>query len=480
MFFHDVRIKAQKTFRENNLLSSVFIFIYKTLRYVSRILTVQVRNFFYPPVHFLIYPVLYRFYSKAIKKISADTQLFFLTRRDLGTHLVLVDYVCSWQRVRTPTCIVIITSLFSRAKILASNICPNSKIICPDFGWLKIVVLLFGWINISSTFSKLNAQLQAEWPAALYIFLQPAGLSGFHKGPYIKELDKTIEHNKTKMSSQFVAAYTDVCKIMDYRYELYRDWIQLRNQENRGDYLVCVEEKTKKIKSLFNFHDRYVILNIAAKEYHSNFLLNRRGIYNPERYNSIIDKLISQHYTVVLQGRKEQPKFRQRKGLIDYARSSLCSVENDLALYAGASFCISSKSGPENFSTIFDIPLLGLEYVELISMIANPKFRFYPKQIRRKSTNRLITYAELLSSPFYFDIGANYYDEDIEYVSLREEELLLALAEFIPLATNSATDWMKYTPHQLGFREKLTPLHLDSFYIPGVPCDCYLQRSSEI
>lgn len=480
-FFDDFLKKSRKLFRENHLFVSVVLLVFKSFKFICRKLLYLARDIFYPFINVFIYPILKRFYSRNLKKLSSETQVFFLTRGDFGSFLILLDYVGCWHRQRSPTSIVILTSWFPAAKKLAQNVCPYSIIICPDFVWLRMIVFIFGRIKVLlDTFSRLNAQLQAEWPAALFIYLQPTGLSTFHnykgKSDYIRHLDPNTTHYKKNISSDFVNAYADLRKTLNYRLDVFVDWIRLHNQDKFVNHLQNVKELTEKLKSRLDIKGPYVVINIAAKKYYGDPLLNRREIHNPDRYNCIVDWLIENGYTVLLQGREEQPILPNRKGLVDYAHSNICSVENDLALYSGAAFCISSKSGPENFSTLCNVPLLGLEYVEFSSMSANPRFRFYPKHLLRKSTGKFLSFDELLTSPCYFDMASNYYDADVEYIPMNKEEFVIALEEFVPLASNPNTDWLNYTSRQKDFKEKLHPLHLDLFHVPGVPCDAYLQK----
>lgn len=135
---------------------------------------------------------------------------------------------------------------------------------------------------------------------------------------------------------------------------------------------------------------------------------------------------------------------------------------------------VTGKSGPENFAMTCNIPILGLNYVELPSMQAALKMRFFPKHIKNKKTGRYLSWKELITTPLFFDIGAKKFDDQVEYLDLEAEEMMTALEEFLSLVPKPAQDWLNYTERQSAFKKTLTPLHLDLYSIKGAPCDCYL------
>lgn len=436
-------------------------------------------------INLFITPLFYYCYSARLKELSKDSQLFFLTRQDFGTFIVLADYIRCWSTLRGDTCVVILTVDFKRAAELISIVTPKTTIILPLKKLITFLVMLYGQYNVQyKTISRVYAQLAAERPDALFIFEQQMNVgSGILSTNYVKFFDcalTPILEKSIKEIRPFYTTYLKVRKVLDYRLERMIDYLNLSYTNDQKPHL---EKETKALNILrknLHINNNFIVMNVNRKDYFNNnvpSVLTRKGVQYPERYNVLIDYLIERGYTVVLQGRKEQPIFKARKGLIDYSKSPYCSIANDLALYSGCDFVISSKTGPENFSALYGVPMLGLNYTELCSMAGNLKFRFYPKGIRNMKTDRKLSWKELLQSPAFFDISSFAFLEDIEYTDMSESEMLEAVDEFLPYVDKTKEEWLKYSFLQQEFKKQLTPLHLDLHYIKGVPCESYLVKN---
>jgi putative glycosyltransferase (TIGR04372 family) len=320
------------------------------------------------------------------------------------------------------------------------------------------------------------ARLQIDNPNALYIYGQSSiNKNNLHCSDHISHLDSSLSVGRKLFSPEFCLAYEDVRKILDYRLNIYIDSIDLHYNSDLSKPLLSFPKSLGNLKQHLRLPDKYVVFNVNLKKYNLGDC-DRKRIHYPERYNCLIDSLIEKGYTVVIQGRKEQPAFSPRRGLIDYSKTPHISIENDISLYSGCQFAVISKSGPDNFTVACNVPLLGLNYVELPSMQANLKMRYFHKHVRDKKTGRLLSWQEFLKSPCYFDVCAKSY-QDMEYVDMEEEEMLEALEEFIPLLSLSPDGWQNYTDLQKKFTASLHPMHLDLYYIKSAPCDCYLRRT---
>lgn len=408
----------------------------------------------------------YNFYKEKLKNLSPDTQLFFVGRNDFGTQLYLLHYVKLWEEKRGPTCVVILTNDFPRIQKLASLLTPKTQLIYPDRFSLLFPQMLFGsFLIYCLTMNKIYPQLACDRTDGLHIF--PLVGEGFaDHSPF---LDKDLIQNASHHCPSFVNVYKTARKKLDYRWNIFKDYFELCAKDESPQ--MKFQKELKELAKQLGVSKKYVLLNINCKDYQCA-LSNRRRIQFPERYNSLIDELIAKDYEVIIQGRQEQPHFTPRPGLIDYSKSPFTSIENDLFLFSNCEFVISSKSGIEIFASICNVPILGLNYTELLGMQPAKKMRFYPKYIRQKSTGQIISWKEHLNSPCFFEIGDNQYCPEYEYVDLSEEDMMYALREFL-----SIRDWA-HTPLQKEFRQCLTPLHLELFQAQAVPCNVYLEKTS--
>lgn len=405
-------------------------------------------------------------YRKKINQIS-ESQIFFVGRLDMGTFIYLIQYVKCWEKARSKSVLVILTSKYKMVEALAKKIIPNTILISPNSFFVRLMVRLFGHGNINKMiFFDAYRKLHFDYPNAIHLF-EPA-----LRPSYISFFDERMKTVNSSVSISFIEAYKDVRKILNYNERSMVDVFHLHEQFG---YKKNEKFKNVTLEKSLGIKKPYVVLNLNCKKYHEK-KVNHRSIHSYLRYESLIDYLIEKEFSVVLQGRNEQPPFRPRKGFIDYTRSGLCSIENDLSLYSACSFAIVNKTGPELFCSICNVPQLGLNYSELCSMTPNVKLRFYHKHVRDKKLDRFLTWKELLASPAYFHIGANVYDQDFEFYDLDEEEMIEALSEFLLIFSQEDEKWLNYTEKQKEFRSILNPLHLNLYDTKSVPCDTYLNK----
>ncbi len=417
-------------------------------------------------------PYLHSFCRKQLEQLPGKTQIFLMTRMDFGTFIYLLYYAKGWEEVRGKTCVVILTAEFRAARELAKNISPNSFLINPDSPLLRLAVKVFGRHKIHEvTLFQVYGQLFAEYPHSLRIFDRTV------RACYNSFFDSRLKNVPSSVSDSFLDAYRDIRITLNICEETLLDAFHLHYQCGLSQRELWPKQLMS-LKKALGFKDNYVVINLNCKTYKEKGTYRKRIQY-PERYNCLIDYLIEKDFSIVIQGREEQPLLKERDGLIDYSKSGLCSIENDLALYSGSHFAITSKTGPESFCTVCNTPLLGLNYSELQSVIPNAKLRFFPKYTKSKRQDRYLSWKEALSSPSFFDIANHIYDPDIEFHDLEEEDLLAAVEEFLPLLSQPDEKWLEYTPEQKEFKNFLNPLHLDLYDVKGVPCNVYLKQRAD-
>ena len=426
----------------------------------------------------IYYPCLRSVYYPRVKKIPRSTQIFLMTRLDFGTYLFLLHYAACWQRDRGPVCLVVLTSKSLLVQRLAKLICPEVELICPAVRFNDWLGRLFGYENIQFfTLNPLYCRFAARWPYAIWIYDQPIDYDLTESvSNYIPYFDENMNSLPLHGKPEFLKAYLNAREILDYRIPVFKDMIRLHYKRHPSHPLSSVTEANYNLREKLKISEKYVVLNINCKDY-GNKVQNIRRIAHPERYNLLIDFLISQNYSVVIQGRSEQPRFAERKGLIDYSKSKYASVENDLILFSGCDFGVLTKTGAEVFGTVCNIPVLGLNYVELSSMQPNSRFRFFPKFIWDTQRSGIVPWEEVLQSPAFFHIGKRAYATAWEYIELEEQELLDAAQEFLGLLPRQEKDWTEYTEKQKTFKKLLNPLHLDLHLIKGVPSEAYLNST---
>ncbi|MBS0624628.1 MAG: TIGR04372 family glycosyltransferase [Verrucomicrobia bacterium] len=356
---------------------------------------------------------------------------------------------------------------------MAKLICPEVQIIAFD-NWLsRLLFTLFrSEFGQYYTYNPIYAHACCRWPHALYLF----DMTFCRKNPvnisrYVDAFDPVLQES-TPFSKPFLDTYIHVQRGYDYRRDIYQDMMKLTyNSPSRH-----AKPQNSELLRQLKIDGPYVVMNLNCKDYRHK-LRNNRRINHPERYNPMIDFLISKGFTIVMQGRDEQPHLAPRKGYVEYFNSPFASEENDFRLFSQCSFAVFPKTGPEVFGPICNIPVLGLNYTELAAIVPKNRCRFYPKHVFDKKSGELIHWKELLKRPCFFDVGIMSFEEGIEYIDLEEEELMQATEEFLELLPLPAESWKSYTPKQREFKSMLHPVHIDLYDVMEVPCEAYLSSS---
>ncbi|MFH1246122.1 MAG: TIGR04372 family glycosyltransferase [Candidatus Omnitrophota bacterium] len=413
------------------------------------------------------FPYLYYFYSRRLKQVSRKHQLFFLARDEFGAILQLLYYVRCWTNVRNGAVLVVFSTRAALIRMLARYICPAAQVISPCDLFSQFMQKAFASFMRRFVFYPLYYNLLRKYPEALFIYETNNG-----KSTYVKYLDNV--YNNRLHDSPFWDAYVQTRGVFDCRYDVQQDSFQLAKASTGitvDEVLVCHLLNDLKIPG------RYVVININVKDYFHE-TVNLRRIRHFERYNVLIDYLINKGYSVVLQGKSEQPYFKSRKGFIDYAHGVFQSPENDLLLFCGCEFFVSSKTGAESYGLLCDKPVLGLNYTELCTMQPNIRFRFFPKRIKDEN-GKYLSWRTVLTHPVYFQVGRILStQEKIEFVEMEEHEIIASLEEFLQLLLKPREQWLNYSLQQREFKQMLHPGHLDLYYISGVPCEAYLNEEA--
>ena len=414
------------------------------------------------------FPCLYFFYFRRLRKVSIRQQLFFLAQDQYGAILQLLYYVHCWINLRGGVVLVVFTPQIALVKELAEFICPEAQIISPYVLFSNFIQKAFGIFMRRFVFPPLYYDFLRKYPEAIYIYDISAG----SKWPYVKYLDDVYKNRPH--DSPFWDAYVQTRRVFNCRYDVTRDSFEL------AKFSTGITVDGGRVRLLLDdlkISGKYVVINLNVKDY-SNENQNIRRIVHFERYDVLIDYLINKGYCVVLQGKGKQPNFKPREGFIDYAHSAIQSVGNDLSLFYGCDFFVSSKTGAEMYGLICDKPVLGLNYTELCGMQPNVRFRFFPKRVK-DGRGAYMSWRTVLTHPVYFQLGRSFpMQERFEFVEMEEQEIIAALDEFLQLLPRPREQWLDYSYPQKEFKKMLHPGHLDLYYISGVPCDAYLNEKA--
>ena len=423
------------------------------------------------------YPLLKSSTVSQIRQLDRKCQPFILTRHDLGCWLHTLHYANVWRNFRGDVVVFVLSSYWKEIQLITKLLFPDLPMICAGNRYTSLLRYIFGHFCLQTqTLNPIYGAIRSFRLDSIVLFDMPMELEWPSKSPYHYQTDPYLDQ-RAILPANFIEAYKNFRSYSQHRHDYFVDYGNIVYQDNPHPISDQIRRSLSSLKSQLHFEEPYAILNVNCKEYFDP-ILDRRSIHFPERFEVVIDELVSKGYHVVLQGREEQPLYKKRKMFVDYARSPRRSLENDTALYSGCSLIVSSKTGPEVFGTIFDKPTIGCNYVEPSGLTPTKKLRYFPKIIRNLKTGKLLTWEEYYFHPSFFNFGKIHFDtnEEHQYLDMTEEELYQSIREFLPLVGQPQEMWDAYSKLQQEFKSSLTRLHLGAFACRGVPLDTYLKR----
>jgi len=427
-------------------------------------------------ISFICTPYFVRQYKKQMDPLAKDHRFFFMCCMGYGIYPYHLDYCWLWNQHKDHSALVVLCYDFDIIHKLKESNFNDCKLIYPfKSKVLKFMNSVFGPYAQELFYIKLFTKLKPIYINQTVFTETPLYKNHPFRMEYSKDKDPHYSAFSKYYDKQFLQAYIDNKTTFSInRNDLY-EYFELRKNKRP---LNKFSNEIGFLKKHLNFSDPFVVININSKIYTTPEKIvqeSTRTIKNPSTYNPLIDLLISSGFTVVMQGRKEQPLFPTRKGLVNYAHSPYGNAINDFALYANCEFVISSKSGPESMGMIYDKPTLSLNCVELSCAIPNTHHRFFNKRIMDKN-GKILSWKEILSSPVFFNVAFFEFGKDFTFLEMDEKDIVQSGREFID---NFKHNSWELTPLQKEYKKTLTPLHMDLYHIQGVPSDCYLASSDQ-
>ncbi len=148
-------------------------------------------------------------------------------------------------------------------------------------------------------------------------------------------------------------------------------------------------------------------------------------------YFQAIERVVARGGYVVRLGSPKAPALPALPGVVDYAHSEVRSAELDIVAIAAARAIITTMSGPLSVSTALGTP--GLHTNGIASALgAGSRDIWVPKLLRRRSSGRFLSLAQMIDAPFRGEIrGSAYEDYGIDVVPNAPEEIADAIDELL-------------------------------------------------
>ena len=184
----------------------------------------------------------------------------------------------------------------------------------------------------------------------------------------------------------------------------------------------------------FKHDDKFICLIVRDNEYlKQNFKYidwNYHNYRNSDiaNYQDGIRWLISKGYWVIRMGKINDKKIEIKSDkYLDFSNINDYSDLIDVWLFANCNGCITTGTGPDIISNIYNRPCLGVNWLPLIDIHSYQDIITYPKYLY-DSNNRLLKINEYLSSSY--TKSEDYIKNKIRIKELSSTQILNAFKEF--------------------------------------------------
>ncbi len=191
------------------------------------------------------------------------------------------------------------------------------------------------------------------------------------------------------------------------------------------------------LKKIFKYPDKKIIcLLIRDQEYKKKFYNSNNFEYHSYRnsdansYLPLIKNLIDKDYNVIRMGNIAKFKINlDHECFYDYPFSEIKEDFFDIWLMSNCSFVISTGSGLDEVSKIFQIPRLYINKVPISDIISTGTCMTAPKKLFNTKNNCFLHLTDYLKYSFFET--SDYYVNNIKLVDLSPEEMISITDEFI-------------------------------------------------
>ncbi len=193
-------------------------------------------------------------------------------------------------------------------------------------------------------------------------------------------------------------------------------WLRSKGWSD-GQKFVCVLVRDD---AYLDSEDKYLEYDWNYHDYRDSDILT---------YVPAMEWLADQGLIVLRMGKRMKKKVNSNhKNIIDYAFCKDRSDLLDIWLFANCNLCITTMTGLDRVSDIYNRPLMAINYLPLIDMYAWGNSLNYPKYLAWKDSNTLLTLREVLNNQ-YTD-SDSYVNAGIDIINLSEYEITSAVQEF--------------------------------------------------
>ncbi len=158
--------------------------------------------------------------------------------------------------------------------------------------------------------------------------------------------------------------------------------------------------------------------------------------------------------------------------VVDYAFHPERSDFLDIWLFANCDLCISTGSGPDVISSIYQKPVMFINYLPLIDMFFWANTVNHPKNLVWNSSKKFLTLEEYLKHGYHS--LKDYNDAGISIVNLAPDEIMSSVQEYWKIVNNNWTDVGESAERQRRFWNTLKSTEF--IHPQARVSDCFLSK----
>ena len=157
---------------------------------------------------------------------------------------------------------------------------------------------------------------------------------------------------------------------------------------------------------------------------------------NIDNFKTAVNYLLKKNYFVLRMGKLQKNEMQlKNKNFLDYAFSNYKSDILDVWLMANCEFCISTGTGFDQISRIFNRPVLYLNQIPLIDWSSYSKSFTHPKFLFKKKVGKVSKIEDYLK--FSFHRKLDYKKNNLNVIDLSKGEILDCVKEFLKILANN-------------------------------------------
>ncbi len=204
---------------------------------------------------------------------------------------------------------------------------------------------------------------------------------------------------------------------------------------------------------------KFICLIVRDGKYLKKKLANMDTSYHSYRDSNVqefmpsIKYLLKKNYFILRMGKLQSKKLNlKHKNFSDYAFSKFRSDLMDVWLMANCEFCISTGTGLDQISRVFNKPILFVNHLPLTDWSSHFRSITHPKILFDKKKKIFLSIEDYIKHSYFR--SSQYRKKNIKIIDLNKNKILMCVKEFLKVKKNNWEISTKEKKLQTTFKTK--------------------------